>query len=236
MAVALVVFVGVHFYRRYGPANDLLLVPANGVHTYEVDERTQDVHTKEDGSDRDSGLPAPHEEHVETKGRGGVENGDSHAPEVDHMEAPDNSHSNVNNPPPGDLSDTVVPPLQRTHNERQGEVVAMFKHAWMGYTKYAWGQDELHPISKSGGGSFHMGLTIIDSLDTMWLMGLIGEFRKAREWVAHHLDFAAVHNKVSVFETNIRVLGGLLAAFHLSNDRIFLQKAVSIIYSRAESM
>ena len=122
---------------------------------------------------------------------------------------------------------TIGPPLQRPHNARQEAVVNAFKHAWMGYTKFAWGKDELAPISKRGISSFQMGLTIIDSLDTLWLMGMREEFEKARNWVASSLDFTTIHKQVSVFETNIRVLGGLLSAYHLSNDAIFLKKAVS---------
>lgn len=51
------------------------------------------------------------------------------------------------------------------------------------------------------------------------------EFNEAREWVANELDF----NKgdVNLFETTIRVLGGLLSSYHLTKDDMFLQKAVS---------
>lgn len=47
-----------------------------------------------------------------------------------------------------------------------------FRHAWKGYKSYAWGHDELKPISKTFGEWFGLGLTLIDSLDTMWIMGL----------------------------------------------------------------
>lgn len=47
-----------------------------------------------------------------------------------------------------------------------------FKHAWKGYKDYAWGHDELKPISKSFGEWFGLGLTLIDALDTMWIMDL----------------------------------------------------------------
>lgn len=47
-----------------------------------------------------------------------------------------------------------------------------FRHAWKGYKDYAWGHDELKPISKTFGEWFGLGLTLIDSLDTMWIMGL----------------------------------------------------------------
>lgn len=47
-----------------------------------------------------------------------------------------------------------------------------FRHAWKGYKDHAWGRDELKPISKSFGEWFGLGLTLIDSLDTMWILGL----------------------------------------------------------------
>lgn len=34
-------------------------------------------------------------------------------------------------------------------NEKQTAVVNAFRHAWKGYKTYAWGRDQLKPISKS---------------------------------------------------------------------------------------
>lgn len=52
-----------------------------------------------------------------------------------------------------------------------------FRHAWKGYKDFAWGHDELKPISKSYTEWFGLGLTLIDALDTMWILGLKkGEF------------------------------------------------------------
>jgi mannosyl-oligosaccharide alpha-1,2-mannosidase len=56
--------------------------------------------------------------------------------------------------------------------ERQVAVVDAFKHAWTGYKKLAWGHDHLKPISGGYHDWFGLGLTIIDSLDTMFIMGL----------------------------------------------------------------
>ncbi|CAN0027857.1 unnamed protein product, partial [Phaeothamnion confervicola] len=53
------------------------------------------------------------------------------------------------------------------------------------------------------------------------------EFWEARNWVRDSLQFANVRS-VSVFETTIRELGGLLAAYDLSGDRIFLEKAAEL--------
>jgi len=56
------------------------------------------------------------------------------------------------------------------------------------------------------------------------------EFQIARDWVAHNLSFTR-DAYVSTFEITIRVLGGLLSAYHLSRDHIFLDKAVSASYN-----
>lgn len=50
------------------------------------------------------------------------------------------------------------------------------------------------------------------------------EFADARAWVENSLSFD--RGDVNLFETTIRVLGGLLSAFHLSRDQLFLDKAV----------
>jgi len=57
-------------------------------------------------------------------------------------------------------------------NERQTAVVAAFKHSWAGYKKYAWGHDNLKPVSQTSHEWFGLGLSIVDSLDTMYIMGL----------------------------------------------------------------
>lgn len=62
-------------------------------------------------------------------------------------------------------------------------------HAWSNYKKYAWGKSELKPISKrphtgSIFGSYDIGATIVDSLDTLYIMGMREEFKEAREWIS----------------------------------------------------
>lgn len=57
-------------------------------------------------------------------------------------------------------------------NDRQKAVVAAFKHSWDGYVKYAWGHDNIKPISKGYHEWFGLGLSIVDALDTMYMMGL----------------------------------------------------------------
>jgi mannosyl-oligosaccharide alpha-1,2-mannosidase len=99
------------------------------------------------------------------------------------------------------------------------------KFAWENYERYAFGQDEIKPMSLRGTSTWgNLGITLVDSLDTLWLMGMKEEFNRARDWCKNNLN----HNQsadVSVFETTIRSLGGLLAAFDLSQDQVFLDQA-----------
>ena len=100
--------------------------------------------------------------------------------------------------------------------------------AWRHYRDHAWGKDQIKPIS-GGFESFplkdhHLGLTIVEALDTLWVMGLEEEFREGVEWVKSNLDFD-VDGEVSVFETSIRLVGGLLSAFHACGDQVLLAKA-----------
>ncbi|XP_028774139.1 mannosyl-oligosaccharide 1,2-alpha-mannosidase MNS1-like isoform X2 [Neltuma alba] len=109
--------------------------------------------------------------------------------------------------------------------QRREKVKDAMLHAWTSYEKYAWGKDELQPQTRDGVDSFGgLGATIVDSLDTLYIMGLEVQFQRAREWIANRLDFNK-NIEVSVFETTIRVLGGLLSAYDLSDDKIFLEKA-----------
>lgn len=106
-------------------------------------------------------------------------------------------------------------------------MVDAFMHAWTAYKKYAWGQDELLPISKTSSTWFDLGLTIVDSLDTIYIMNLKEVFQEARDWVATKLNLN-VDRYNNLFEITIRITGGLLSAYHLSGDPIFLEKAYDL--------
>jgi hypothetical protein len=112
-------------------------------------------------------------------------------------------------------------------NDRQRAVVNAFKHAWEAYKKFAWGKDELKPISQQSASWFNLGLTIIDSLDTIYIMGLSDIFKEAKDWVTSSLDFN-VDRFNNLFEITIRIMGGLLSAYSLSGDPIFLEKSYDL--------
>ena len=56
-------------------------------------------------------------------------------------------------------------------------------------------------------------------------MDMKDEFWRARDWVRDHLTFKNA-GEVSVFETTIRELGGLLSAYDLSKDTVFRDKVL----------
>ena len=90
-------------------------------------------------------------------------------------------------------------------------------------------QDALLPLSGEGRDQFSgWAATLVDSLDTLWIMGLKDEFDEAVDAVAT-IDFGNTTSaQVNMFETNIRYLGGLLAAYDLSKRRILLEKAIEL--------
>ncbi|XP_022532219.2 endoplasmic reticulum mannosyl-oligosaccharide 1,2-alpha-mannosidase isoform X2 [Astyanax mexicanus] len=120
------------------------------------------------------------------------------------------------------LQPVSVKPVDRAEAVREA-----FRHAWKGYKAFAWGHDELKPISKTHGEWFGLGLTLIDALDTMWILGLKEEFEESREWVEKELSFSK-NVDVNLFESTIRILGGLLSTYHLTGDALFLEKAKDI--------
>lgn len=70
-----------------------------------------------------------------------------------------------------------------------------------------------------------VGATIVDSLDTLYIMGLKDEFEKAVSYVRNELDLNNIDSEVSVFEMNIRFVGGLLSCYAFTKDPLFLDKA-----------
>src|SRR6266550_891841 len=99
------------------------------------------------------------------------------------------------------------------------QVRAEFLHSWQAYEKYAWGHDELRPISKTPRDWYGESLlmTPVDALDTLILMGFKDEADKARALIDEKLSF---DKDVSVqnFEITIRLLGGLLSSYELTHD------------------
>ncbi|GAX82543.1 hypothetical protein CEUSTIGMA_g9970.t1 [Chlamydomonas eustigma] len=135
-------------------------------------------------------------------------------------------------------------------SERAEKIKDAMRWSWKGYRETAWGHDEMGVImsqkpasstasSEATSGQPHpaakpvdwmyIGLTPVDAMDTLLMMGLQEEYSEARAWVELGLDFNISDIPLSVFEVNIRVLGGLLSTFYLSGgDMVLLRKAVDL--------
>ncbi|OVA11262.1 Glycoside hydrolase [Macleaya cordata] len=113
------------------------------------------------------------------------------------------------------------------------KVRKMFYHAYDNYMTYAFPHDELKPLTKTYTDSLselgnlkleHLpqhyngsALTLIESLSSLVVMGNNTEFERAVIWLSENLTFD-VDARISLFECNIRVLGGLVSAHILATD------------------
>jgi ER degradation enhancer, mannosidase alpha-like 2 len=92
-------------------------------------------------------------------------------------------------------------------------------HAWRGYERYAWGHDELKPVTLAPRDWYGESLlmTPVDALDTLLLVGLKEEAARAKELILEKLSFD-LDFPVKNFEITIRLLGGLLSAYQATGD------------------
>src|SRR4051812_3801715 len=104
-----------------------------------------------------------------------------------------------------------------------------FLHAWRGYRQYAWGHDDLNPVSHTPRDWYGVSLlmTPVDAYDTMLIMGLRAEAADAKRLILQQLSFDQ-DISVQLFEVTIRLLGGLLSAYQLDGDPAFLRLAIDL--------
>jgi len=109
------------------------------------------------------------------------------------------------------------------------KVKAAAQHAWQGYKKYAWGADDLKPLTREPKNWYKssMLMTPVDAFDTFTLLGLTTEAIEAKELILTRLDFN-IDNDVQVFEITIRLLGGLITAYELDGNKKFLTLATDL--------
>ena len=120
--------------------------------------------------------------------------------------------------------DSIFPDaMKREMNEKVKQAA---RHAWEGYKKYAWGADDLKPLSREPKNWYTSSLlmTPVDAFDTFTILGLAPEAREARDLIFNKLDFNT-DNEVQVFEITIRLLAGLLTAYELEGNKKFLSLA-----------
>jgi mannosyl-oligosaccharide alpha-1,2-mannosidase len=115
--------------------------------------------------------------------------------------------------------------------QRRAQVEDAFKHSWKGYKDHAWLHDEVMPVSGGQKDPFvGWAATLVDSLDTLYIMDLKDEFAEAIA-ALDKIDFSRPNaEKVPVFEVTIRYLGGLLGAWDISGHKypVLLRKATEL--------
>lgn len=114
---------------------------------------------------------------------------------------------------------------------RQKAVKEVFQRCWKSYKERAWSKDELTPIAGGSKNTFgSWGATLVDSLDTLWIMGMRDEYDEAVN-AAIKVDFGPNGDgEINMFEIIIRYLGGFIGAYDVSgcHDPRLLDKAIEV--------
>ncbi|XP_034479998.1 mannosyl-oligosaccharide alpha-1,2-mannosidase IA isoform X2 [Drosophila innubila] len=155
--------------------------------------------------------------------------------------ADDTTHNQNNNPSnsgqllklPMGMAKESADHADSSMEEKRQKVKEMMEHAWHNYKLYAWGKNELRPLSQrphSGSifGSYDLGATIVDGLDTLYIMGLEKEYKEGRDWIERKFSLDNISAELSVFETNIRFVGGMLTLYAFTGDPLYKEKAQHI--------
>lgn len=115
--------------------------------------------------------------------------------------------------------------------QRKNFVSQVFRTSWNQYKEYAWGYDELKPLTNEAFDPFlGWAATMVDTMDTLQIMGLDEEFQETLKFV-EKIHFNSTYRKViPMFETTIRYLGGLLSSYDLSGgkEKVLLDQAVNL--------
>jgi len=122
----------------------------------------------------------------------------------------------------------IAPGATPPPREIAAQVRSEFVHAWEGYKRIAWGRDEMRPVSGTANDFFvpgaSFGLSIVEALDTLYVMELDDELTAATRWVVDRFD-PDVDGDVQMFEAVIRLAGGLIAGYAATGERKLLERA-----------
>ncbi|XP_022224401.2 mannosyl-oligosaccharide alpha-1,2-mannosidase IA-like [Drosophila obscura] len=121
----------------------------------------------------------------------------------------------------------------RVQSQRE-KVKEMMKFAWDGYAQHAWEHNELNsmrgaPHNDSIMGQHKIGLSIVDSLDTLYIMDLQEEYNRGYSWVRENFSLDHVDEYLSVSELNVHFVGGLLSMYAFTGDALFQSKAEDVV-------
>jgi mannosyl-oligosaccharide alpha-1,2-mannosidase len=108
------------------------------------------------------------------------------------------------------------------------EVRAEYLHAWNGYKQFAWGYDEVQPLSGKPKNFFvpghSFGLSIIEAMDTLYVMEADDELALCVKWLESNLNFD-VDASIQMFEAVIRMVAGLMTGYYATGERFMLDGA-----------
>lgn len=113
-------------------------------------------------------------------------------------------------------------------NVMQVRIREAMKHSWDNYRKYAWGYDMLKPRAREPDHWFNLGLTIVESADTLIMMGMAHDSNLALDWIENELNFTTNSENSNCFELTIRILGGILSAYHLTARNKLKNQAIEL--------
>jgi mannosyl-oligosaccharide alpha-1,2-mannosidase len=106
-------------------------------------------------------------------------------------------------------------PTYQANATRAAAVQAAFDRSWKGYYDHAFPHDSLKPISKKGQDDRNgWGASAVDALSTAIVMGSAATVSEILDFIPT-INFNETDSEVSLFETTIRYLGGLLSAYDL---------------------
>ncbi|KAI0942114.1 hypothetical protein AcW1_009570 [Taiwanofungus camphoratus] len=112
----------------------------------------------------------------------------------------------------------VLPPEAATYRQN---TINVFNTSWQAYKTYAFGHDDLSPVSLSYSDSYGgWGASIVDGLDTMYIMGLTDIFEEAVNFTLQ-VDFSVTptDDQIDLFETTIRYVAATLCAYEMSGQQ-----------------
>ena len=123
----------------------------------------------------------------------------------------------------GGKAPTAPKPMDQATRERYRDAAReMFYHSYDNYLTHAFPKDELAPIACKGHDTHNCHgclLTFYDALDTLVVLDNRTEFQRVVGWLSANGAAAFDRDQtVSVFETNIRVLGSLISNHLLAKD------------------
>jgi len=131
------------------------------------------------------------------------------------------------------LANEVILTEEINPAEVRVKIKEMMLHAWRNYARVVWGTNEFRPISRRvhGGsdfGSYKLGATIIESLDTLYIMGLEKELKRSRDWIEKSFSLDRVDEPLPVIVLTSRLLCPMLTLYSLTGDLLYKDKAVHI--------